>query len=72
MPCTYAGFVVNLLQRPPAGAGGRQALPGRVDRLCVRCGYGVAAGRAPDRCPMCGGTAWRERAVAPGSGNQGA
>jgi hypothetical protein len=64
--------VVNLLQRPPAEDGGRQQLLGRVDRLCVRCGYGVAAGRAPDRCPMCGGTAWRERAVAPGPDNRAA
>jgi len=31
------------------------------DRACVRCGYGVASLRAPDRCPMCGGTTWRPR-----------
>ncbi|HZQ66866.1 MAG TPA: hypothetical protein VFA66_16745 [Gaiellaceae bacterium] len=30
-----------------------------VDRACVRCGYGIAALRAPDRCPMCGGAVWR-------------
>jgi hypothetical protein len=64
--------VVNLLRRPPAEDGGRQQLFGRVDRLCVRCGYGVAAGRAPDRCPMCGGTVWRERAVVPAPDNRAA
>jgi len=35
------------------------------DQACRGCGYGVAAGRLPDRCPMCGGSAWRPRAVRP-------
>jgi hypothetical protein len=38
-----------------------------LDRACVRCGYGVAAGRAPERCPMCGGTDWRLRTLAAGA-----
>ena len=27
---------------------------------CARCAYGVSVARIPDRCPMCGGSAWQE------------
>ena len=41
----------------PAALGGRHPLS---DRAASAAGYGVAAGRAPDRCPICAGTTWRE------------
>jgi rubrerythrin len=25
---------------------------------CVECGYGASRALVPERCPMCGGTAW--------------
>ena len=28
------------------------------DYRCVDCGYGARRHEAPDRCPMCGATAW--------------
>jgi hypothetical protein len=28
------------------------------DLRCVGCGYGVTVRLAPERCPMCGGSAW--------------
>ena len=30
----------------------------RQDRVCIHCGYGVAASRTPEACPMCGGSEW--------------
>ena len=30
----------------------------RRESRCTECGYGVVVSRAPDRCPMCGGSAW--------------
>jgi hypothetical protein len=29
-----------------------------VDLRCVGCGYGVSVSIAPERCPMCSGSAW--------------
>jgi rubredoxin len=38
--------------------------PERVERLsryrCAHCGYGASCRSAPERCPMCGGTAWED------------
>lgn len=45
-------------------AAARRARPRERDLRCSRCGYGVAAGRAPGRCPICGRTAtWVGRGV---------
>lgn len=30
-----------------------------TDFVCASCGYGVAEGHLPRRCPMCGGHRWR-------------
>lgn len=32
---------------------------------CEGCGYGASRRLEPDRCPMCGGTAWGEEAWRP-------
>lgn len=32
-----------------------------TDFACASCGYGVAAGHLPRRCPMCGGHRWRPK-----------
>ena len=29
--------------------------------LCIVCGYGASRHRAPERCPMCGGTDWTQK-----------
>jgi len=34
----------------------------RLEVRCVECGYGCVVAHLPDRCPMCGGSEWRERA----------
>jgi rubrerythrin len=36
--------------RAPAGT--------RQDIRCRDCGFGAVVTRAPDRCPMCGGSVW--------------
>ena len=45
---------------PNAGAsiGRTRATSRSFDLRCARCGYGVAVGSTPDRCPMCSGSAW--------------
>jgi hypothetical protein len=37
-----------------------QAVGLRCELRCPRCGYGVTVRIAPERCPMCGGSAWVE------------
>jgi hypothetical protein len=39
-----------------------------ADHACAGCGYGVRAGRAPRRCPRCGGRSWRLSASRPAEG----
>jgi len=34
----------------------------RIEIRCAACGYGGVVSHIPDRCPMCGGLTWRERA----------
>ncbi len=34
----------------------------RFELHCAACGYGVVVRAAPDRCPMCGGSSWRDPA----------
>jgi len=34
----------------------------RIEIRCAGCGYGGVVTHLPDRCPMCGGAAWREPA----------
>ena len=36
-----------------------------VDLVCTECGYGVAAPRVPDSCPMCQNDAWEPAAWRP-------
>jgi primosomal protein N' len=31
----------------------------RVEVHCATCRYGAVVARLPERCPMCGSTAWR-------------
>jgi rubrerythrin len=33
-----------------------------VELRCAACGYGVSVSIAPERCPMCSGTAWEHAA----------
>ena len=46
--------------RDPVDA--RASIPG-ADHACRDCGYGIACGRQPERCPMCGGRMWRPLAL---------
>jgi rubrerythrin len=32
---------------------------------CIACGYGVSCRVVPQRCPMCGGTAWHDEPCHP-------
>lgn len=32
----------------------------KLDFCCATCGYGVARLRPPERCPMCGGSGWKQ------------
>jgi hypothetical protein len=69
--------VIALTPPPPAGVpvvvhsvgSSNGSVAGtRRDIGCAECGFGAVVVRPPDRCPMCGGTSWRERATPPRRG----
>jgi rubrerythrin len=45
----------------------RRPLKGRTLHCfrCVNCSYGASRAAAPERCPMCGGSAWEFEAWRP-------
>jgi hypothetical protein len=54
-----AGLIADAVSPSEPEAGRQSPWPTAADQRCVGCGYGIAATRIPDRCPMCGGRSWR-------------
>ena len=53
-----------------ASSVGKAALVSLTRFKCAVCAYGASSRIAPERCPMCGGTAWHfesERTIRPSS-----
>ncbi|HEV8249989.1 MAG TPA: response regulator [Gaiellaceae bacterium] len=42
---------------------GGAALAQKSELICSLCGYGIVSCKTPDRCPMCGGSAWADPPV---------
>jgi rubrerythrin len=39
----------------------RQVHRRRIEVVCTDCAFGAVVTTPPTRCPMCGGSTWRER-----------